>query len=71
MITIKIDHDEPNIVDMVNYVDHIAMLISQGWEKGDGWEIIKNNEYQSDDNQTKESEEPVEELPEETEYLEE
>lgn len=73
MIFVKIAHSEPNVTDMVNYLDHIAMLISQGWTKGDGWELIKTNEKQTDDsdNQTEESKEPMEEISEDAEYLEE
>lgn len=72
MIFVKIAHSEPNVTDMVNYLDHIAMLINQGWTKGDGWELIKTNEKQTDDRDKEESkEQQVEEISEDAEYLEE
>jgi len=73
MITITMLHTEPNITDTINYIDHIAMLIAQGYEKGDGWELINDHkpEEKHDDNETDESEEEVEGLYPETERVQE
>lgn len=75
MIIIKINHTEPNRYDMVNYLDHIARLLEQGYPKGEDWSVeedYSNNETQDDANsETKESEETMEGLYQETEYLEE
>jgi len=45
MITIRITHDELNRHDMVNYLEHVANLVNSGYDKGEDWSIIGDEEF--------------------------